>query len=127
MTSARPSSSTFEAILRSCTSSPRVASSSSTTTSAKSIAWSASDTDSFSSLSCTRALAHPRRIDQPHLANPAFGIVPLRSEEHTSELQSLMRISYAVFCLTTKQSHQRHRLHNPTRGDPHTKHQDKTQ
>src|SRR3546814_2471646 len=27
----------------------------------------------------------------------------LRSEEHTSELQSLMRISYAVFCLKTKQ------------------------
>src|SRR3546814_2905848 len=26
--------------------------------------------------------------------------VPVRSEEHTSELQSLMRISYAVFCLT---------------------------
>src|SRR3546814_6589723 len=25
--------------------------------------------------------------------------LPLRSEEHTSELQSLMRISYAVFCL----------------------------
>src|SRR3546814_7040862 len=32
-----------------------------------------------------------------------------RSEEHTSELQSLMRISYAVFCLTKKQkrSHKR--------------------
>src|SRR3546814_2105574 len=29
-----------------------------------------------------------------------------RSEEHTSELQSLMRISYAVFCLTKKKSHQ---------------------
>src|SRR3546814_1552120 len=29
----------------------------------------------------------------------------LRSEEHTSELQSLMRISYAVFCLKTKKSH----------------------
>src|SRR3546814_7854786 len=28
--------------------------------------------------------------------------VPTRSEEHTSELQSLMRISYAVFCLTKK-------------------------
>src|SRR3546814_1630129 len=28
--------------------------------------------------------------------------VPLRSEEHTSELQSLMRISYAVFCLKQK-------------------------
>src|SRR3546814_3442745 len=27
---------------------------------------------------------------------------PGRSEEHTSELQSLMRISYAVFCLKTK-------------------------
>src|SRR3546814_8451540 len=29
----------------------------------------------------------------------------LRSEEHTSELQSLMRISYAVFCLKKKQVH----------------------
>src|SRR3546814_3867725 len=28
-----------------------------------------------------------------------------RSEEHTSELQSLMRISYAVFCLKTKNNH----------------------
>src|SRR3546814_5599197 len=28
-----------------------------------------------------------------------------RSEEHTSELQSLMRISYAVFCLKTKSKH----------------------
>src|SRR3546814_7060782 len=32
----------------------------------------------------------------------AAGIVGLRSEEHTSELQSLMRISYAVFCLKKK-------------------------
>src|SRR3546814_3343156 len=29
-------------------------------------------------------------------------IVAVRSEEHTSELQSLMRISYAVFCLKKK-------------------------
>src|SRR3546814_9638451 len=28
-----------------------------------------------------------------------------RSEEHTSELQSLMRISYAVFCLTTQKQY----------------------
>src|SRR3546814_1080408 len=28
-----------------------------------------------------------------------FKMAPIRSEEHTSELQSLMRISYAVFCL----------------------------
>src|SRR3546814_4740986 len=39
-------------------------------------------------------------------ARRASGIAPvgraLRSEEHTSELQSLMRISYAVFCLKKK-------------------------
>src|SRR3546814_2913872 len=29
----------------------------------------------------------------------------MRSEEHTSELQSLMRISYAVFCLKKKKKH----------------------
>src|SRR3546814_3062839 len=35
-----------------------------------------------------------------------WGGVPLgRSEEHTSELQSLMRISYAVFCLKKKKKH----------------------
>src|SRR3546814_2973079 len=32
-------------------------------------------------------------------------IVISRSEEHTSELQSLMRISYAVFCLKKKKTH----------------------
>src|SRR3546814_8206815 len=37
-------------------------------------------------------------------ANMQDEIGRLRSEEHTSELQSLMRISYAVFCLKTKQS-----------------------
>src|SRR3546814_9468334 len=35
-------------------------------------------------------------------------ILGLRSEEHTSELQSLMRISYAVFCLKTKTYEWRH-------------------
>src|SRR3546814_2877357 len=33
---------------------------------------------------------------------------PNRSEEHTSELQSLMRISYAVFCLKKKTKHYTH-------------------
>src|SRR3546814_10270611 len=32
-------------------------------------------------------------------------LVIARSEEHTSELQSLMRISYAVFCLKKKNTH----------------------
>src|SRR3546814_3524301 len=31
-----------------------------------------------------------------------FVLLPIRSEEHTSELQSLMRISYPVFCLKKK-------------------------
>src|SRR3546814_6288452 len=35
-----------------------------------------------------------------HAASP-----PTRSEEHTSELQSLMRISYAVFCLKKKKKY----------------------
>src|SRR3546814_3679094 len=34
-----------------------------------------------------------------------------RSEEHTSELQSLMRISYAVFCLKKKKLQQLHLTH----------------
>src|SRR3546814_7287530 len=38
--------------------------------------------------------------------------VELRSEEHTSELQSLMRISYAVFCLKNKQKHQKIKTDN---------------
>src|SRR3546814_9656385 len=33
-------------------------------------------------------------------------LAPARSEEHTSELQSLMSISYAVFCLQKNKSHQ---------------------
>src|SRR3546814_2836750 len=36
------------------------------------------------------------------------GIYYERSEEHTSELQSLMRISYAVFCLTKNRRHLQH-------------------
>src|SRR3546814_3990467 len=38
------------------------------------------------------------------IASPAQRTLPMeiRSEEHTSELQSLMRISYAVFCLKKK-------------------------
>src|SRR3546814_15822955 len=36
------------------------------------------------------------------------GLTVRRSEEHTSELQSLMRISYAVFCLKKKKQHIHH-------------------
>src|SRR3546814_10576883 len=40
-------------------------------------------------------MAPSRRITSPF----SIGLAMMRSEEHTSELQSLMRISYAVFCL----------------------------
>src|SRR3546814_6405062 len=52
-----------------------------------------------------RARAAParRRWPRPAVQAPAGRLpVPARSEEHTSELQSLMRISYAVFCLKKK-------------------------
>src|SRR3546814_6275708 len=60
----------------------------------------------------TRCLTVPVSDDNRHLLRPAYEArtrdeLPVlvrwfRSEEHTSELQSLMRSSYAVFCLITK-------------------------
>src|SRR3546814_4787339 len=41
-------------------------------------------------------------VDTAFTAALTHGTVQWRSEEHTSELQSLMRISYAVFCLKKK-------------------------
>src|SRR3546814_5574387 len=41
-------------------------------------------------------------VEAKRLRYPARRIIGFRSEEHTSELQSLMRISYAVFCLKKK-------------------------
>src|SRR3546814_2148712 len=59
-----------------------------------------------------RSLGAPRRNRSalnvvrklPPITAPfeSFGPIDWRSEEHTSELQSLMRISYAVFCLKKK-------------------------
>src|SRR3546814_6033290 len=47
-----------------------------------------------------RSRAWPTRPPAPRTKSRARS--PTRSEEHTSELQSLMRISYAVFCLKKK-------------------------
>src|SRR3546814_1204725 len=47
------------------------------------------------------------------LSTPAVR-VPKRSEEHTSELQSLMRISYAVFCLKQKKHISINQLYSKT-------------
>src|SRR3546814_1163031 len=49
-------------------------------------------------------LAARRRADARAAVDPGRRD-PLRSEEHTSELQSLMRSSYAVFCLKNKQTY----------------------
>src|SRR3546814_3313653 len=45
--------------------------------------------------------SHQRFDDEPSYS-PSRSFFRTRSEEHTSELQSLMRISYAVFCLNKK-------------------------
>src|SRR3546814_8721595 len=46
----------------------------------------------------------------------------VRSEEHTSELQSLMRISYAVFCLKKKKKNRKHTPTPRTIHRSHTRH-----
>src|SRR3546814_10328641 len=51
------------------------------------------------------------------LARGTRGVLEHRSEEHTSELQSLMRISYAVFCLKKKNSKT---IHNHLTYQAHT-------
>src|SRR3546814_1286640 len=53
-------------------------------------------------------IGQPRRLDVDavqrgeRVDHRKIGRAAIRSEEHTSELQSLMRISYAVFCLKKK-------------------------
>src|SRR3546814_2512961 len=46
-----------------------------------------------------------------HAGLPGRSAGKSRSEEHTSELQSLMRISYAVFCLKKKKLHRNNKHH----------------
>src|SRR3546814_3692334 len=55
--------------------------------------------------SLTGARAGLRALDEGVPQAKALGRPTFRSEEHTSELQSLMRISYAVFCLKKKKQH----------------------
>src|SRR3546814_7358235 len=55
-------------------------------------------------------LLRPARIRRRHRRARRPG--PRRSEEHTSELQSLMRISYAVFCLKKKKKNTHTTTHN---------------
>src|SRR3546814_3737997 len=61
------------------------------------------------SLACTRWRIGS--LASAPLSMPGVG----RSEEHTSELQSLMRISYAVFCLKKKKNKNEYYITSPTR------------
>src|SRR3546814_3321385 len=56
----------------------------------------------------------PEAIDGGLIALLAEGDI-VRSEEHTSELQSLMRISYAVFCLKKNKSSQHNNIQSHIR------------
>src|SRR3546814_7863953 len=58
-----------------------------------------------------RQTRHAIRRNYPVIGNLRF-FFESRSEEHTSELQSLMRISYAVFCLKKKKTNNNN--HNTT-------------
>src|SRR3546814_5049206 len=49
-----------------------------------------------------RRLEHFDEFKKPLVRTIESARIAIRSEEHTSELQSLMRISYAVFCVKTK-------------------------
>src|SRR3546814_9508210 len=49
-----------------------------------------------------RLQAQAKPLPRTNTYDPATGTITVRSEEHTSELQSLMRTSYAVFCLKKK-------------------------
>src|SRR3546814_9249711 len=48
-----------------------------------------------------RSGIRPEKLNEPHF-NSCSGFPVIRSDEHTSELQSLMRISYSVFCSKKK-------------------------
>src|SRR3546814_2673384 len=63
--------------------------------------------------SAARARQASRRYVSDVICSEISPIRKMRSEEHTSELQSLMRISYAVFCLKKKikQQQTKHNRH----------------
>src|SRR3546814_1162237 len=64
------------------------------------------------SFSC-RAISVRQRQSRQYHRNMSL-IVCARSEAHTSELQSLMHISYAVFCLQKNNTHYNHNDNNTT-------------
>src|SRR3546814_7298081 len=69
---------------------------------------------------CCGATSRSRQPASPSMSWRQREHRPSRSEEHTSELQSLMRISYAVFCLKNKTGHPDNRIRLALMTDHHT-------
>src|SRR3546814_2593401 len=77
-----------------------------------------------------RSASRLARRTRPPLRRRNFGLCLFRfgherSEEHTSELQSLMRISYAVFCLKKKKNNNKNKTQDYKKKNTH--HNDKQQ
>src|SRR3546814_5478204 len=68
-----------------------------------------------------RSVSASRSLNAWRSFPPISGANGARSEEHTSELQSLMRISYAVFCLKKKKriNYNNHMINSHTNNDSH--------
>src|SRR3546814_2270916 len=75
--------------------------------------WISLDSPSFSVMGVSSRLPYRSHTPSTRQAHNTFN-KPLRhrSEEHTSELQSLMRNSYAVFCLKKKKTKPQTRIHD---------------
>src|SRR3546814_2102639 len=84
---------------------------------AKKVGADAADAVHFSAIGLSHAqrLGTPERLEREESHDVGLRVLLgkrqaiVRSEEHTSELQSLMRISYAVFCLKKKKKHKNKR------------------
>src|SRR3546814_10618147 len=63
-----------------------------------------SDQQSSTSIADQQRICRERAAREGWQIEGAYEDAAIRSEEHTSELQSLMRISYAVFCLKKKKT-----------------------
>src|SRR3546814_4907318 len=80
----------------------------------------------YTTLFRSQKFGHGDRSDEAEHADQQGNVEIQRSEEHTSELQSLMRISYAVFCLKKKNRRPQARLAPTKRPDVTNVHRKRT-
>src|SRR3546814_10327998 len=77
--------------------------------------WTRSSHGKAAARTCSRAVPNTSPPCSMKSATTIRVVMCWRSEEHTSELQSLMRISYAVFCLKKKNKRQQNTIEHTTR------------